>query len=83
MLRQLLTALLLLVPLALQASPLVTPAWLKAQGRPLPAATLWQQIRKAGVPRYRPLHITADDAGDAAAGLFLLELMGMRELSVR
>jgi 3-mercaptopyruvate sulfurtransferase SseA len=54
-----------------------------AQGRPLPAAALWQQIRKAGVPRYRPLRITADDAGDAAAGLFLLELMGMRELSVR
>lgn len=53
-----------------------------AQGRPLPAAALWQRMAKAGVPRYQPLRLTADDAGDAAAGLLLLELMGMRELSL-
>lgn len=52
------------------------------QGRPLPAAALWQRASKAGLPRYRPLQVVADDAGDAAAGLFLLELMGMKELSL-
>ncbi len=53
-----------------------------AEGRPLPAAALWKRIDEAGLPRYRALRIVADDAGDAAAGLFLLELMGMRELSL-
>lgn len=55
---------------------------LDEQGRPLPAAALWQRLSKAGLPRYRQLQLVADDAGDAAAGLFLLELMGMRELSL-
>ncbi len=47
-----------------------------AAGVPLAAKDLWKRLEKAGVPRYAELIATGADAGDAAAGYFVLTLMG-------
>lgn len=57
-------------------------ALLQADGRPKPAKDLWNVLSKAGVPRYAELAITADDAGEAAAGHFVLRLMGYADVKV-
>ncbi|MBL8325236.1 MAG: hypothetical protein JNJ89_09800 [Rubrivivax sp.] len=55
---------------------------LQADGRPKPAHDLWSLLAKAGVPRYAELALAADDAGEAAAGHFLLRLMGFPDVKV-
>ncbi len=45
-------------------------------GLPLAAGELLQHFEKAGVPRWQPLVCTAADPADAAAGAWLLQLMG-------
>ncbi|MBL8343657.1 MAG: hypothetical protein JNL30_19465 [Rubrivivax sp.] len=55
---------------------------LQADGRPKPAHDLWSLLAKAGVPRYAELALAADDAGEAAAGHFVLRLMGFPDVKV-
>lgn len=55
---------------------------LDAKGHPLPAAALWQQLEKAGVPRYARIVLHADAPGPAAVNYLLLRLMGFADLKV-
>ncbi len=45
-------------------------------GHPLPAGEIRARLAKAGVPVIARLEVAAADPGDAAAGLYLLRLMG-------
>jgi 3-mercaptopyruvate sulfurtransferase SseA len=47
-----------------------------AKGAPKPAKDLWAILVKAGVPRYAEIVTISDDPGEAAAGYFVLKLMG-------
>ena len=47
-----------------------------AGGTPKPAKDLWGVLSKAGLPRYAEVITLSDDPGEAAAGYFLLRLMG-------
>ncbi|WP_077034518.1 rhodanese-like domain-containing protein [Pelomonas sp. KK5] len=60
------------------ATPVRLPyaALLDTQHRPQPARTLWQLLDKAGVPRYAPVSVQADDPGEVALGYLILKLMG-------
>lgn len=53
---------------------------LDAQRRPKPAKALWPLLDKAGVPRYAPIVVQADDPGEAALGYFVLKLMGYADV---
>lgn len=53
---------------------------LDAQRRPKPAKALWPLLDKAGVPRYAPIVVLADDPGEAALGYFVLRLMGYADV---
>ena len=53
-----------------------------ARGVPKPAMEIWRTLVKAGVPRYAELVAIADDAGEAAAGYFILRLMGWPDVKV-
>lgn len=53
---------------------------LDAQRRPKPAKALWPLLDKAGVPRYAPIVVLADDPGEAALGYFVLKLMGYADV---
>lgn len=55
---------------------------LGAQGLPLPAAALWQQLEKAGVPRYARIVLHADTPGPAAVNYLLLRLMGFADVKL-
>lgn len=54
-----------------------------ANGVPRPAAEIWVALDRAGLPPLARVQVTAADAGDAAAGLYLLRLMGYRDSDVR
>lgn len=45
-------------------------------GRLLPAAALWSQLNKAGLPRYARIVTAADDPADAALAYLVLRLLG-------
>lgn len=51
-------------------------------GRPRPAAELWQLMTKAGVPRHAELVVFADDPADAALSYLVLRLMGWPDVKV-
>jgi thiosulfate/3-mercaptopyruvate sulfurtransferase len=51
-----------------------------ADGTPKPAKDVWATLAKAGVPRYAELVSVSDDPGEAAAGYFLLKLMGYPDI---
>ncbi|RZI97960.1 MAG: hypothetical protein EOP39_27395 [Rubrivivax sp.] len=53
---------------------------LDAQRRPKPAKALWPLLDKAGVPRYAPIVVLADDPGEVALGYFVLKLMGYADV---
>ena len=53
---------------------------LQADGKPKAAKDLWNQISKAGVPRYAEIVLFADDPGEAAAAQFIFKLMGFPDV---
>ena len=55
---------------------------LAPDGQPRPASEMWAEIEKAGVPRYTPLVLTAEDIGEAAVNYVLLKMMGFTALTV-
>jgi hypothetical protein len=55
---------------------------LGAEGRPKPAAELWNILQKAGVPRYARVVAIADDPGEAAVAWVVLKLMGWADVRV-
>ena len=55
---------------------------LDANGRPKPAMEIWNILAKAGLTRYAEIVTVADDPGDAAAGYFILRLMGYPDVKV-
>jgi len=55
---------------------------LNADGTPKSAMEIWTILAKAGVPRYAEIVCIADDPGEAAAGFFVLKLMGFPEVKV-
>jgi 3-mercaptopyruvate sulfurtransferase SseA len=54
----------------------------QADGRPLPAAEIWAQLDKAGVPRLARLVLVADDPADAAVNWVVLRLMGFADVTL-
>lgn len=67
------------------AGPLIHLPWRKlvgADGTPRPAGEIAVALQSAGVPPLARLRVRADDPGDAAAGLYLLRLMGYRDSEV-
>jgi thiosulfate/3-mercaptopyruvate sulfurtransferase len=57
-------------------------AFADAVGRPKAAKDLWNQLSKAGVPRYAEIIVFGADAGEAAVGFFVLRLMGFADVKV-
>ena len=55
---------------------------LRPDGTPKAAADIWKRLQQAGVPRYAELVSMADDAGTAAIGLFVLQLMGFPDVKM-
>lgn len=55
---------------------------LRPDGTPKAAADIWKRLQQAGVPRYAELVSVADDAGTAAIGLFVLQLMGFPDVKM-
>jgi 3-mercaptopyruvate sulfurtransferase SseA len=56
---------------------------LAKDGRPKAAKDLWNAIAKAGVPRYAEIVFVAEDAGDAAAAIYLFRLMGFADVKAQ
>ena len=54
----------------------------QAGGTPRPAAEIWAQLDKAGVPRLARLVLVADDPGDAAINYVVLRLMGFADVTL-
>lgn len=54
-----------------------------ADGRPLPAGELRARLAKAGLPVLARIEVLAEDPGDAAAGVYLLRLMGYADSEAR
>jgi 3-mercaptopyruvate sulfurtransferase SseA len=55
---------------------------LNANGSPKPAAEIYNLLAKAGVPRYAEIIVVADEPGEAAAGYYLMKLMGYPDVKV-
>lgn len=55
---------------------------LNSNGAPKPANEIWNILAKAGVPRYAEIIVIADEPGEAAAGYYLLKLMGYPDVKV-
>lgn len=55
---------------------------LAADGTPKPAKDLWTILAKAGLPRYAEIVVVGDTLGEAAAGYYLLRLMGFADVKV-
>ena len=55
---------------------------LDGNGVPKVAKDLWNVIDKAGVPRYAKVVVFSDHVGEAAAGVFVLRLMGFSDVKV-
>lgn len=55
---------------------------LNANGTPKPAAEIWNILAKAGVPRYAEIIVIADEPGEAAAGYYMMKLMGYPDVKV-
>ncbi len=53
---------------------------LAADGRPKAAKDIWNAIMKAGVPRYAEIVFVTEDAGEAAAAIYLFRLMGFADV---
>ncbi|MDP3082981.1 MAG: hypothetical protein Q8N44_04720, partial [Rubrivivax sp.] len=67
------------------SGPLRHLPWRKlvgADGSPRPAGEIASALQSAGVPPLARVRVLADDPGDAAAGLYLLRLMGYRDSEV-
>ena len=54
----------------------------QADGQPRPAAEIWAQLDKAGVPRLARLVLMADDPADAAVNWVVLRLMGFADVTL-
>ncbi len=55
---------------------------LNANGTPRAAKDIWDNLVKAGVPRYAELISISDNPGEAAANYFILKLMGYPDVKV-
>lgn len=55
---------------------------LESDGRPMAAHALWTRLDKAGLTRWAAVDCTADDPADAAAGAWLLRLMGFPDVRI-
>jgi 3-mercaptopyruvate sulfurtransferase SseA len=55
---------------------------LQADGQPLAAHALWTRLDKAGLSRWAEVVCIADDPAEAAAGAWLLRLMGFPDVRV-
>ena len=55
---------------------------LTAPGQPKAAKDLWRLISQAGVPRYAELLVFADDPGEAATAVLVLQLMGWPDVKL-
>ena len=53
---------------------------MNGDGTPRPAAEIWAQLDKAGVTRWAPLVLVADDPADAAVNYVLLRLRGFADV---
>jgi 3-mercaptopyruvate sulfurtransferase SseA len=51
-----------------------------ADGKPRSAMEIWTVLTKAGVPRYSEIVTVSDDPGEAAAGYFILRMMGYPDI---
>ena len=56
---------------------------LNANGTPKPAVEIYNILAKAGVPRYAEIIVLADEPADAAAGYYLMKLMGYPDVKVQ
>jgi 3-mercaptopyruvate sulfurtransferase SseA len=54
----------------------------QADGQPRPAAEIWAELHKAGVPRLARLVLLADDPADAAVNWVVLQLMGYADVTL-
>jgi 3-mercaptopyruvate sulfurtransferase SseA len=55
---------------------------LNANGTPRPAAEIYNILAKAGIPRHAEIIVVADEPGEAAAGYYLMKLMGYPDVKV-
>jgi 3-mercaptopyruvate sulfurtransferase SseA len=56
--------------------------FLQPGGVPRPAADIWKLLDKSGVPRYAPIVLLGETAGEAAVNYVVLRLMGFADVSV-
>jgi thiosulfate/3-mercaptopyruvate sulfurtransferase len=56
---------------------------IQTDGSPKAAGEIWKSLQQAGISRYAELVSTADDVGDAALNVVLLNLMGFRHVRIQ